>query len=410
MVNPLSVVLSVLALPVLTAVLGLGYLKVLVGFVLPSGAVVLSGPVRWVGGALALLVEQAATWPGATVRLVYALPGWWVAAALAVVWLWFGGWFRQRRVAGVLALGVVVGVVVWIEQPGAGRVLRGGDQAQATRDPAAELFMLAVGDGSCFVLRVQDSAGDEKVLMFDCGSQPYPLIGRRSVVPTLRHLGIERVDVLLISHADLDHYNGTLDVLDAIEVGQVWVSADLPDDARQHPGRATAFLWSELRRHGYTPRTVTRGDRQRLGDAEMDVLWPPAEGWEDAKGNDRSVVLSVRIAGRRLLLNGDIQQDAIAALLDAGEDLAADVADLPHHGSFVDASERWLDAVAPRLVLQSSGPARLRRDRWAGVLEQRQLPRRVTDTAGMVRVTVDRDGELTWSAFLEPYETKPYAD
>lgn len=401
MVNPLSVVLSVLALPVLTAVLGLGYLKVLVGFVLPSGALVLGGPLRWVGGMLSSLVEIAATWPGATVRLSYVLPGWWVAAALAVVWLWFAGWFRARRVAGGLALVVVVGVVVWIEQPGAGRVLRVDHEVEMAHDPAAELFMLAVGDGSCFVLRVQDSSGDDRVLMFDCGSQPYPLIGRRSVVPTLRQVGIDRVDVLVISHADLDHYNGTLDVLDAIEVGEVWVSADLPDDARLHPERATAFLWSELQRHGFSPRTVTRGDRQRFGDAELDVLWPPAEGWGGAKGNDRSVVMSVRIAGRRLLLNGDIQQAAITTLLDRGQDLAADVADLPHHGSFVEASERWLDAVEPRVVLQSSGPARLRRDRWAAVLQDRGIPRRVTDQSGMVCVTVDRRGQITWSGFLE---------
>lgn len=395
MVNPLSVVLSVLALPVLTAVLGLGYLKVLVGFVWPSGALLLSGPLRWAGGALSLLVEQAADWPGATVRLVYALPGWWVFAALAVVWCWFAGGFRHRKAAGVAALVVVMGVVVWVELPGAGRVLRGDDELTVEpRDPALALTMIAVGDGSCFVLK----AGGQ-TLMFDCGSQPYPLIGRRSVVPTLQKMGIDKLDVLVISHADLDHYNGTLDVLDAMPVGEVWVSADVPDDARAHPERATAFLWDELEARGVQPRTVVQGDQRRLGDAQLDVLWPPAEGWAEAKGNDRSVVLSVRLAGRRLLLNGDIQQAAITALLDAGTDLAADVADLPHHGSFVDASPRWLDAVDPELVLQSSGPARLRRDRWADVVGSRAMTRLISDRVGTATVYVGRDGTLSWTTF-----------
>jgi len=69
MVNPLAVLLSLLALPVLTAVLTLGYLKVLCGMALPSLALVLSGPLRWVGRVLALLVEEAAGWPGSAVRL-----------------------------------------------------------------------------------------------------------------------------------------------------------------------------------------------------------------------------------------------------------------------------------------------------------------------------------------------------
>ncbi|MEM1109041.1 MAG: ComEC/Rec2 family competence protein [Planctomycetota bacterium] len=402
MVNPLSVILSVLALPVLTAVLALGYLKVLIGFAWPSGALLVSGPLRWAGGALSLLVEQAAEWPGATVRLVHGLPGWWVFASLAVVWAWFAGWFRHRKISGALALAIIIGVVLWVEFPSSG--LEGGDDRtrRMTAAPEAKelsLTMIAVGDGSCFVLRV-----GERTLMFDCGSQQYPLIGRRSVVPTLRKMGVDRLDVLVISHADIDHYNGIPDVLDAVEVGEVWMSADVPDEARAHPDRATAFLWDQLQKRGIRPRVVRRGDRRVFGGAEFDVLWPPAEGWEKAKGNDRSVVMSVRHAGRRLLLNGDIQQDAIAALLELENDLAADVTDLPHHGSYVDASPAWLTAVDPAIVLQSSGRARLRRDRWAELIEERGLTRLVSDRFGAATVLIDRGGGLSWATFLDPHD------
>ncbi|MEO1237614.1 MAG: MBL fold metallo-hydrolase, partial [Planctomycetota bacterium] len=402
MVNPWGVVLSVLALPVLTAVLGLGYLKIVVGFVLPSGALVLSGPLRWVGTGLSVLVEQAAGWPGATVRLVNPVPGWWAVAALGVTWLWFGGWFAQRRAAGVGAVALLVAVLVWQErsEPDLGLYTRvGSDSGAKTSGGGGELAMLAVGDGSCFVLR---SGG--KTLVFDCGSQWYPLIGRRSVVPTLRAMGVRRVDVLVVSHADLDHYNGALDVADALPVGEVWVSADVPDEARAHPGRATAFLVDELRRRGVPMSTVARGDRRVLGDATLDVLWPPATGWEASRGNDRSVVVRAEVGGRQVLLSGDVQQDAIAALLEShAEELDADVADLPHHGSFVEASPAWIDAVSPTLVLQSSGPARLRRDRWAGVLADHPgVTRLVSDRVGFTRVRIDRDGTIGWATFLDP--------
>ncbi|MEM7625636.1 MAG: ComEC/Rec2 family competence protein [Planctomycetota bacterium] len=400
MVNPLAVVLSLLALPVLTAVLALGYLKVLCGLVLPSLALVLSGPLRWAGRVLTLLVEEAAGWPGSALRLVHEVNAGWAAAGLVVAWLWFGGFFRRRKAAGALALGVVIGWGVWHEAPRAGAVLRGDDTAHL--DAAASLSMLAVGDGSCFVLR-----SEGQTLVFDCGSQPYPLIGRRSVVPTLRKMGVKRVDVLVISHADLDHYNGALDLVDALPVGEVWVSADVPEDARAHPTRATAFLLAQLAERGLLPRTVVRGERRRLGGAELEVLWPPREGWEAAKNNDRSVVLDIEVAGRRLRLNGDIQEDAVVALLEANDELWADVTDLPHHGSFVDSSERWLDAVDPAIVLQSTGPVRLRRDRWADLIRDRAITRMVSDRDGMSTIHVMPDATLQTETFRSAAEAPP---
>jgi competence protein ComEC len=394
MVNPLAVVLSVLALPVLTAVLGLGYLKILCGMAWPSVALVLGGPLAWMGRTLIALVQEAATWPGATVRLSQPVPWVWAAATLGVVWWWFAGGFARRRSAGVAAVLVLAGWVSVNESATLGPVWRGEPDAWAR--PAATLSMIAVGDGSCFVVR---SGG--RTLVFDCGSQPYPLIGRRSVVPTLRRLGVRRIDVLVISHADLDHYNGVPDLVREVPTAEVWVSSDVLDDAAANPTRATAALVQGLRDDGLPLRTVHRGQRFTLGDASLEVLWPPAEGWDAARGNDRSVVLKIDVAGRRLLLNGDVQQDALTQLLQTPDALDADVTDLPHHGSFVEASERWIDAVTPAVVLQSSGPARLRRDRWRQPLAQRGVPRRVSDRDGFTEVRVGPDGTLAWSSFLD---------
>ena len=387
MVAPLALVLSTLSLPVLTALLGLGYLKVLAGFALPSVSLVLAGPLRWVGGALAALVEEAHTWPGAGITLTQPVSLAWAAACLAVAVAWFEGvWRGRRRWRGGIAGAIVVGWLVI------------GQQADrwGTDPPAATLTMAAVGDGSCYLLQ---SGG--RTLMFDCGSQALPLIGRASIVPTLKRLGVDHLDVLILSHADLDHYNGTLDLLDGIAVDQVWVSRDLPADAAAHPEWTTAYLMRELARRGLFPRVIEAGYTDVLGEASLTVLWPPpADAFTSKKSNELSVVLRVDVAGRRLLLNGDIQQDATAALLRHPETLDADVTDLPHHGSVVDASADWLAAVSPRVVLQSTGPIRLRRDRWAELLEPfPHIERYLTARHGMVQVRVGRDGEIDVSTY-----------
>ena len=432
MINPWAVVLSVLALPVLVATLAVGYLKVLCGVALPTAGLVLSGPLAWLGQALAGLVEEAAGWPAATLRLTGGAAGitgagravgewgaggagvaaWWAGAAMLVAWGWMGGRFAQRKAAGGLAVAVLVGWVVVQERGSAGAwqgVLSGGENTRSgavsevawPADPAARLAMIAVGDGSCFVLR---SGG--RTLVFDCGSQPYPLVGRRSVVPALRKMGVDRVDVLVVSHADLDHYNGVPDLVEAVPVERVWVSPEVRAEALSRPAGATAYLLDWLAGRGLGVEAVTAGDRRRLGDAELEVLWPPAEGWEAERSNDWSVVLSVRVAGRRLMLHGDVQEAALARMLaedrSRGKSPEADVVDLPHHGSWIEGGAAWLDVVKPTLVLQSSGRARLRRDRWARPIAERGIARRITDRDGLTEVAVGRDGSLAWRSYLVP--------
>jgi competence protein ComEC len=132
-----------------------------------------------------------------------------------------------------------------------------------------------------------------------------------------------------------------------------------------------------------------------MGDAALELLWPEP-GYVSKKNNNNSLVLAIESAGRRVLLNGDIQDDAIRRLLASDRSLSADVTDLAHHGSFVDSSADWLEAVGPRVVLQSAGPRRPDQDRWAELLEQARIERLWTFEQGMVELHINRDGELQW--------------
>jgi hypothetical protein len=143
---------------------------------------------------------------------------------------------------------------------------------------------------------------------------------------------------------------------------------------------------------------VAAGWREFAGGAELELLWP-REDFAPRRANDTSMVLSIRAAGRRLLLNGDIQEEAIDGLLSRNIVLKADITDLPHHGSFVEASPRWFHAVAPSVVLQSTGPARLIVDRWAGMIDPARTRRLISDREGMVEVVAARDGAISWSSF-----------
>jgi competence protein ComEC len=383
LISPLAVVLSMLAFPVLTAVLAVGYLKMIVGLVSPAAGALLAVPTAWVGESLSALVVQAQRWPGATISLNATPSIAWTLTCVAFFVALFSGLFAKRFKALSLCAVVVIGWA-WHEQR--------SDSVMDTADPPAlVLNMFAVGDGSCFLVR----SGD-RVLMFDCGSQGYWQIGERSIVPALQALSVRRIDILMLSHADLDHFVGVLDVLDRIRVETLLVSPDVLREAEANPRGAAAYLVESVRELGYEPRPVEQGWTYALGEARLELLWPAA-GYVSEKNNDNSLVLAIEAAGRRVLLNGDIQQDAITQLLESERSLKADVVDLAHHGSFVDASPAWLRAVDPTVVLQSSGPRRADEDRWKDLLQREGVKRLRTSEFGMVELRVAEDGELQWN-------------
>lgn len=386
LVSPLAILMSMLALPVLTAVLAVGYLKIIVGLVSPALGSLLAVPLAWMGGSLSGLVTQAQRWPGASFDLWSGPSVAWTLVAVACVLAVLAGVFHRRYALLAVVLLVLVGWG-WAEQRPSS-VMRGEDP------PALVVNMFAVGDGSCFLLR----SGEES-LMFDCGSQGFWQVGERSIVPALKALGVRRIDTLMLSHADLDHFVGALDVMDGVEVGRVLVSPDVFREAAKEPGGAAGFLLEGLRKRGHEPVAIERGWAATMGEAELRVLWPE-QGYASKKNNNNGLVLRIEAAGRSVLLNSDIQDEAIERLLAVDRDaLRADVSDLAHHGSFVEQSPAWLAAVDPQLVLQSSGPRRVDQDNWADVLKDAGIDRLWTAREGMVELVISPEGAISWSTY-----------
>lgn len=72
------------------------------------------------------------------------------------------------------------------------------------------LTMLDVGQGDCFVL--EEKSGFTAII--DGGSSSVSEVGRYRIDPFLRSHGISTVDFVFLSHADTDHTNGVLELLE----------------------------------------------------------------------------------------------------------------------------------------------------------------------------------------------------
>jgi competence protein ComEC len=210
--------------------------------------------------------------------------------------------------------------------------------------PPPRVVALDVGQGDAIIVQ-----GRGAVILFD-GATAFPGgvdLGRSAVVPALAALGVERLDLVVASHADLDHRGGLSAVIARVPTAGLWI----PTGGGRDPAFASLLAAAEER--GIEVAEKGRGDRsERFADLHVTPLWPPRSG--GLSRNDASLVLRVEVALRRVLLTGDIEAPTEAALLSSGVDLGADVLELPHHGSRTSATSAFLRAVAPSVAIASA--------------------------------------------------------
>jgi competence protein ComEC len=202
--------------------------------------------------------------------------------------------------------------------------------------------------------------------------------GAEIVVPAARSLGIAAVDVVVVSHADNDHAGG-LDGVLAVYPDAVVLAG--PDVERSDIARCR------------------QGQHWRWDGVDFELLHPPTG--LGARGNDSSCVLRVRAGGTALIMLGDLERYGERMLVAAGDDLSADVAVVPHHGSATSSSAALVSAIGARYAIVSAAYA----NRWgfpkpeiAARWQSAGSSMLVTGDVGAVGIAVDADGALSVAA------------
>ena len=241
-----------------------------------------------------------------------------------------------------------------------------------------ELRVFDVGQGDAILLRF-----GERALLVDAG--PDPQTARQVVLPRLARLGVDRLDGLVLTHADADHIGGAADILGALPVTTLWMS----EPEQDHP------LLSVI--EAAAAQAGSGIERPRDGEA---LQWHPAVSIQvrfaaaDVAGgdNNQSMVLHVRYGDADFLLTGDIERAAERALVSANGGLEADVLKVAHHGASTSSSPEFLASVKPQVAIISAGLGNAFNHPRDDVLRRlRALDAQVfrTDLAGDVAVRTD---------------------
>jgi competence protein ComEC len=257
-----------------------------------------------------------------------------------------------------------------------------------------------VGHGCGYVVRSPHGRG----LLYDAGRLGAPAAAARSVAAVLWSEGVTRIDTLVISHADADHFNAVPELLGRFRVGEIIVS----EAFLANPCPAVADLLAAAEDRGVPVRMARAGHGFALDPlCRVRVLHPAAAGGDPPEDqslphlgpasdddNAASLVLSVESAGRRLLLTGDLEGPALAAFARSLPG-ACDVLVAPHHGSVTSLPADIAQVTAPSLVLVSGRGGRAWPEvRAAYAVASGARPATVLKTggAGAVAVTLSAGG------------------
>lgn len=378
LVSPVGFVVNVLLAPLVVAILWCGYALLLTGLVAP----ILAGPFASAFDAglrlMLWLIEHAAAIKGGHLYLPGPSEGWLAGFYVCLAAVAFGIPAGRLRWWGWRALLVWtvggLGLSLWPHHPG---------QLRCT--------FLSVGHGLAVVVELPGG----RTLVYDAGQMQDPGRARQAVQAALWQRGVRSIDAIVISHADIDHFNGVPGLAQTLPIGSVLVHETFLDF--KQPGVETTC---ELLAQRKVPiKLIQAGDQLSLDPAvRLSVLHPPSSD-RLPTDNANSLVLQIEYAGRRIVLTGDLERDGLEYVL-LQPARHADVFLAPHHGRVNASPRRLADWATPDWVIVSDG--RQDSSDKLGAVYGPAARILSTQKSGAITFIIDRAGQIECQPFRNP--------
>ncbi|MRX26946.1 DNA internalization-related competence protein ComEC/Rec2 [Kangiella sp. HZ709] len=188
------------------------------------------------------------------------------------------------------------------------------------KDLVYKLLVFDVGHGSANLIY-----NDEYAILYDTGfANDGFSYAESTLIPTIRKLGIKQINLIIISHKDLDHSGGAKAIQNAFVIDEVIDSSSCQ--------QLNHFSFKALQLVSFSYKS-----------------------FNNLKPNNSSCVVKVIIRNTSILLTGDIEKEAEKYLLNNDSNqLKADVLISPHHGSNTSSTYPFIKTVDAPLVIHST--------------------------------------------------------
>lgn len=249
----------------------------------------------------------------------------------------------------ILTVGLLIALEIGSGRFGAAPERVAGKQVRAD---GVKVVFLDIGQGDATFIEWPDGTQ----MLIDCAKDARILEALGRVMPFYDF----DIDYLVVTHPDLDHYGGCVDVLEKFTVSNI-VYNGYNEKINDYWQSYWAAAWAEgAAYHEITERTVWQ-----LGSTTIDFLYPDHElakdpdvpGFDkDTGSNNSSLVLKLSVGEQDALFTGDAEEELEEFLVSAyGDELDVEVLKLGHHGSAGSSIQPFIDITTPEYAIASAG-------------------------------------------------------
>jgi competence protein ComEC len=384
-INPLTFLWTVVAFPFVALILTLGYLKIILSFLLPTAAWLLGVIVTGLSDILIVIVKFIAGLEISQILIGHVSPALiilYYCLALFAALVYIRRPLFKTAICVVLALTIIVSL--------------SATKWQRTHRNNLVINFLDVGHGQAILAQLPGSAN----VLFDAGSLQKSDIGRRIVAPFLDYTGINKIDAIIISHNDVDHINGIPEIVEHCEVGGVYANEAFLMALETEKWGTAKFLSNWLSENGPGIQPVSKNLNIK-DKAKITILWPTEQIFKDKTlgDNDKSVVSLIEFAGRKILLCSDIEKFAQSKFLELFPGLKVDVVVTPHHSSVKSMEADFIQRLGADISICSCGQTQY--ERLQTVKRKDKTTPFYTARDGAITTFVNKEGRLRTTALIK---------
>lgn len=250
------------------------------------------------------------------------------------------------------------------------------------KDYELKIHFIDVGEGESILIQNKNDSA-----LIDTGN----LLSGHKLLNYLKENNVTTINHLIITHHDLDHIMGIFFIVPRLNIENAYDNGFKLDS----PGNDIYRYYEKIFRLNKSYRVLRQGDKIKLGDCYMEVIWPP-----DApllgSFNHNSLVIILEYNGFRCLFTADIDNAAEDELIKMNVDLHAEALKVAHHGAKDATGIGFIKSVNPALAVisvdknnQRGYPAQSVLD----LLSERKIKTYRTDISGSLIITVNNRGD-----------------
>ena len=224
------------------------------------------------------------------------------------------------------------------------------------------VLFLDVGQGDCCIVHTRNGGN----YIFDSGSTTVRDVGYRTLIPALKYYGIDKIDVIFVSHTDEDHINGIIELINLSDIEKIKIkNIAFAKGTAEDENMNAVLSWIDKKEakgdRGTNVLYLNAGDVISKGGLSISILYPSVEETDENSGNDYSLVADLRYKNLEVYFTGDIssmvEEKLVNLIIGKKEKSKAGVRILkvPHHGSKYSSSEAFLKKVDCDIAVISVG-------------------------------------------------------